>query len=232
MRLLLSAQESAAKEYDKFNQNTFETFMPEYSKRCLEEIREELYALYSPQEVEEIVSCFRGYKASFSFDDIKKHIIDKISSDSLFAVNTVKVLNDLYRVGFVGNKRGRQSAQWVYNKNQESLLTDDSWQIVIHPALLRALTISTRNNRQSRRIQNPVYQATILSIKYASIIVSFEKDGEWTEGYIPIWRLGNQEEYQAGTLDSYFFKDDILNVCIVYNNPYDDNYGRWNLYVV
>ena len=146
IRLLLAAQANRSRSFSKFDQLAFQTFMPEYSKQCLVEIREEMRALYSEKEIDDIFSCMRGYNAEFSFQDIHKRAV-KMYPQSAFATHTRDVLEDLYRVGVIGNKmmprskkRNRIEYKWAY-KGVDGLIVDDTWNIVVHPALRTALTI-------------------------------------------------------------------------------------------
>lgn len=45
--------------------------MPAYSKQCLIEVREEMHALYTAEEIEDIFNCLQGFKKLFTFEEIK-----------------------------------------------------------------------------------------------------------------------------------------------------------------
>ena len=121
VRLLLAAQSSGAKNYCRFNQHTFETFMPTYSKQCLAEIREEMCALYTIEEIEQIFSCLQGFKISFTYQEIVDRV-KMLFPDSKISMNCFTVLDDLYRMGAIGNIIGKDDTpRWAY-KGEEKLL--------------------------------------------------------------------------------------------------------------
>ena len=146
VRLILAAQSKNSKNFSSFNQNTFETCMQVYSKQCLVEVQEEMRALYTAEEIEHIFNCLRGFKTIFSFAEISARI-SRLFPASFLDERKVGVLNDLYRIGVIGNYLNRRtSTQWEY-KAQYSLLTDDPWQIIVHPSLHIELAISGRKDR-------------------------------------------------------------------------------------
>ncbi len=146
VRLILAAQSKNSKNFHLFNQNAFETFMHVYSKQCLVEIQEEMRALYTAEEINYIIQCFRGYKTTFSYDEIKERA-EKLFPNTFLAEKLVMVLNDLYRIGFIGNYLNKKTAtQWVYKENY-SLLIDAPWKMIIHPSLNVELSISGRKDK-------------------------------------------------------------------------------------
>lgn len=150
VRLLLSAQSCGAKNNYKFNQHTFETFMPTYSKQCLSEIREEMCALYTAEEIEQIFSCLQGYKISFTYQDILDRA-KMLYPNSKIATNCFTVLNDMYRMGAIGNVIGKDhSPRWAY-KGEEKLLIEAPWKITVHPALRIELSLNAKVEKHVNR---------------------------------------------------------------------------------
>lgn len=214
VRLLLAAQAKRSKNYFKFDQLAFQTFMPEYSKQCLTEVKEEMRALYSEGDIDHIFMCLRGYKAVFSFNEIGIRA-SEMYPDSLLAVKTRDVLEDLYRIGVVGNTRPmkrhtngrlRMEYKWEY-KEADGLIIDSVWQIVVHPALRTELAISGDAFSEITELLpnsgSETYQATITAIALRYISVSFYKDGAKEHGYIPIHYLGI-DGVQEGTIGQHF----------------------------
>ena len=68
-----------------------------YSTMSLDEIREEMRALYSEEQIDEILSFFTGYKAYFKYDDLIKRI-QSLFCNSILAKDLQTVLNDLYTI--------------------------------------------------------------------------------------------------------------------------------------
>lgn len=237
VRLLLAAQSKNSRDSSVFNQNTFDTFMPAYSKQCLVEVREEMRALYTAEEIESIFNCLQGFKVVFSFDEIEKRA-KRLHPNSIFARETYAVLCDMYRIGVVGNFLSNDRTPRWEHKEQYKLFVDDPWKIIIHPSLRIELSVSGRTDRRIAKItqkkqtdvlyklpskDNGTYRAIIEEIRYRYLLVSFEKDGEQQSGYISMNKLGicGVEE---GCLDIYFCVGDIIDVEIT---GYSEEFGNW-----
>ena len=203
--------------------------MPVYSKQCLVEIQEEMRALYTTEEIECIVSCLRGYKVKFSYQEIIERI-NKLYPGSRFAKETYNVLMDLYRIGIIGNSfDDKTTPQWSY-KGQYTLLIDEPWKMIIHPALRIELSVSTRIDRQREKRDNAqqVYKATVKDIRYRYILVSFKKDGLVEEGYISINNLG-VDGIQEGQIGLYYSEGETITVVMKNFNP---AYSNWYMQVL
>lgn len=240
VRLLLAAQSSEAKNYYQFNQHTFETFMPTYSKQCLAEIREEMCALYTAEEIEQIFSCLQGFKISFTYQEIFDRI-KMLYPDSKISTNCFTVLNDMYRMGAIGNIIGKDdSPRWAY-KGEEKLLIETPWKITVHPALRIELSLNAKVekhvNRElekrelgllaSRNRDTAIYTVTVEAIRYAYILVSFMKDGSIQRGYISVRNLGIVE-LEPGDLNKNFSIGDTLNARIA---GYSREFSNWFMVV-
>ena len=140
VRLIISAQNSLQKNNSTFSQAVFDSLAKEYSEESLIEIKEELRALYAPDQIETIISCFTGYKTTFSFSDIQERV-KTYYPDSILSTHLTDVLNDLYRLGFLGNfLPAAQSYHWQHKGDSRLILTDE-WRMFIHFALHGALSI-------------------------------------------------------------------------------------------
>lgn len=143
VRLLLSAQAKNSKDQSVFNQYAFETFMSVYSKQCLVEVREEMRALYTAEEIEHIFNCLQGFKIEFSYEEITGRV-NRLYPESIFAKEPYTVLSDMYRIGVIGNISSQdKSPRWEY-KGQDRLFIDEPWKIIIHPSLRIELSVSAR----------------------------------------------------------------------------------------
>lgn len=146
VRLILAAQSKNSKNFSVFDQNTFETFMREYSGKCLAEVIEEMKALYSAAEIESIINCLHGYKMIFSFEEMKTRS-HKLYPDSKMAKDTVRVLNDIYRIGMIGNYLNNKIPTVWAHRGQYKLLIDEPWKMIVHPALRLELTVSGKRDK-------------------------------------------------------------------------------------
>lgn len=235
VRLLLAAQSKNSKEFTEFNQNTFETFMPIYSQQCLTEVREEMHALYSESEIECIFNCLQGYKSVFSFQEISDRV-KRLYPDSFFAKETTTVLNDIYRMGVIGNSLpDNRTHRWVY-KGQYKLFYEEPWKIIIHPSLRLELSVNTRiekfikhtnkgNESRQNNKKSKVYEATITEIRNRYVRVSFIKNDQQMSGYISLNNL-RVEGLTEGGISNVFNVGDSIRVNLL---RYDENYKNWTL---
>lgn len=247
VRLLLAAQSKNSRNFSVFNQNTFETFMPVYSKQCLVEVREEMRALYTAEEIECIFNCLQGFRSVFSFNEIVERA-KSLYPNSVMANDPHAVLNDMYRIGIIGNVLlDDRSTRWVY-KEQYKLYIDDPWRIVIHPSLRIELSVSSRidkhidKKKQYHRMQvqaadslredyyvdTNTYNAKVKSIRLRYILVSFIKDGYEQTGYLSMKRIG-KPDIQPGDLAKYFCVGDELRVRI---SGYNHEFSNWYVSIV
>ncbi len=59
-------------------------------------------ALYTSEQIEEIINIFTGFKSIFSVHQLKLRV-NRFFVNSVMDTNFNTVLNDLYRLGFIGN---------------------------------------------------------------------------------------------------------------------------------
>lgn len=64
VRLLTVTQNSLHNGMSAFSQIVFDSTTKAYSEDSLQEIKEELRALYTAEEINEIIACFTGYRTS------------------------------------------------------------------------------------------------------------------------------------------------------------------------
>lgn len=219
VRLLRAAQSGRARGFKKFNQHAFDTFMPAYSKQCYAEIREEMRALYTKTEIEDIFRCIAGYKRVFTYDEFAKRA-QSICPQSTVAERPRSVLEDLYRIGVVGNVRKTdQSTRWGY-KGADTFFVEEPWAIIIHPALCIELSVSKRLDRQingdqkNRRTStaNQKFEATVYEVDNKFVRVEFIRDGTKQRGVI----LRKYSKYDLQRNDSVMIR------LLKYNATYDD----------
>lgn len=74
VRLILSAQNCIGSSNTCFSQATIDLCHKKYSTDSLIEIKEEMRALYSPEEINLIISCLTGFRSVFTIDELKWHI--------------------------------------------------------------------------------------------------------------------------------------------------------------
>ena len=146
VRFISTAQNCIHNNNTFFSQAVINSSAKSYSEDSLLEIKEELQALYTAQEIDVIISCFTGYKTVFSFAELKERI-KECFADTLLETNLNQVLNDLYRLGFLGNFLPAGKVYHWQHKGDGMLILSNEWRFVIHYALHNALSLGSRNNR-------------------------------------------------------------------------------------
>lgn len=144
VRFLIAAQNDSLHCNDTaFNQATFDALRKEYSKNSLTEIRQELQSLYTSEEIEMIIKLFRGGSRIFSSEEIRKKAAKGSKARKFWDEKKDDILEDLYRVGFLGNVKYNGSRNvWRWNhKGDTGVLDVDDWNLVIHYALCSELSI-------------------------------------------------------------------------------------------
>lgn len=150
VRLISSAKNCLQKESTSFSQAVFDALAKQYSAESLEEIREELRALYESDQIETIIRCFTGFKTMFSFAELQERV-DKYYSGTILSERLQPILNDLFRLGFIGNYLDSVGTYHWQHKGDSLLILTDDWRIVVHRALHKELTLSIQNDRGLNR---------------------------------------------------------------------------------
>ena len=144
VRLLIAAQNDAMHCCDTmFTQATFDSLRKEYSKNSLTEIRQELQALYTTEEIEMVIKLLRGGPRITTVEQIRKMAAKGSKARQLWDVRSEDILEDFYRVGLWGNVN-RTVAQYLWRWNHKAdtgVLTNNGWELAIHPALYNELSV-------------------------------------------------------------------------------------------
>lgn len=216
VRLIIAAQNSIASNAEFFSQDLYTSLTEEYSSESLKEIKEELNILYTPEEMEEIISLFRGFNAVFSLQDLKNRITNNYSG-TIWETKLNSILSDLYRVGFLGNLEWSSGTNaWQHRGNDGPVFNDD-WGFVVHRALRKTLLVSGKQDKQKRRIPKieigEIVEAKIVKIYKALILATFDKN-EW--------------HFNAAIKNpKYYYVEDQVVRCVV--KDYDREHKKWIL---
>ena len=154
VRLLSTAKNSVQNSNTIFKQAVFSSLSRAYSEESLSEIKEELRALYNAQEIDTIINCFMGYKTAFSIKQLRRRIADYFPG-SVMDTNFNQVIDDLYRLGFIGNFMPISKTYRWQHKGDERVILTDEWRLFVHYALHNALSIGSRLNYGLTRGQLP-----------------------------------------------------------------------------
>lgn len=190
VRLLITAKDSIKCDKTEFSVDVFDSIIKPYSLKCLEEIQEEMRAVYSNNQVIEILQCFRGFRSRFTLQELEFHIKKNHSYNDVL-INLESILHDLYRLGVIGNYSGLSGSYHWQHKGDTGLLFTDEWQMQIHRALWGALQISKKHDDSAKRIpkESISYEGKVLDVLVDEIEddfarVRFNIDGNPQNGII------------------------------------------------
>ena len=146
VRFITAAQNDSLHCNDEsFTQSAIETLMKEYSKNSLTEIRQELQSLYTSSEIEMVLKMLRGGSRCFNKTDIRKRAAKGSAAREFWDEHSDEIVEDFYRVGIFGNiNRLSYAPEWKWrwnHKDDMGVLTDNNWELVIHSALCKELSI-------------------------------------------------------------------------------------------
>lgn len=227
VRLISSAQSSIKCRETAFNQSVFDSIKKLYSVDSLTEIREEMRALYNTDEIELIVSCFSGYKTFFSLKQLQKRI-QEFFPGTLLENDLSKVLQDLYRLGFVGNYLPYSKTYRWQHKGDHGILFSDSYKIMIHYALHPALSLGGRQDYALSLNDSPE-PGDIVCIKITHVTktyayASFSKMKKKYRGFINNKSIGIEE-------NTHDLRDNLTvgYECRARVIRYNETYRNWDL---
>lgn len=198
VRLILVAKSGICGEKTFFNLDTFSLCRKEYSKESLVEIREEMRALYSEKEIDEIISCFTGYRVVFTMKDLQNRVATYFQNSCL-SKNLNQILVDLYRLGVIGNyDHFSKSYRWQH-KGDDQLIISDEWKFIVHPALQSALSVSGKHdnslNHQAQKVKvADCVEVEVLANNLNFIIVKFEKGSNQYTGSLSKSLLSSKQQ--------------------------------------
>lgn len=151
VRLVACAQNCLASNNESFSQKTIDFSRKRYSVESFVELKEELRALYSPNEIEIITQSLRGFHRIFSLEEIEKRV-ESLYKGTFLEKKLRAVLTDLYRIGIIGNTLvSARTYRWQH-KGDDGIILDNNWSIVIHPALISALSVNKRQDSVTRKL--------------------------------------------------------------------------------
>lgn len=222
VRMLISAQNSIQKNASCFSQSVFDSFRKAYSTESLNEIKEELAALYSNQEIEDIVSCFNGFKISFSFKEFQDRT-RMLCPHSPRLQDLLSVLRNLFRIGVIGNISTMSHEHRWYHRGDIDLQITDDWNIYVHNALHAALSLTSKRDyqRSLKPSNGAIVKVKVVKIFHSRVLVSIDHQGHIYKGCVPITEISNSM-VRKGFLDEVLSEGEIMQGCILrYNSQYN-----------
>ncbi|TYS18472.1 hypothetical protein FZC78_02730 [Rossellomorea vietnamensis] len=226
VRFIISAQNSINNDSTSFSQSVFSSLHKQYSIDSLNEIREEMRALYTSEQIEDIINVLTGYKSIFSVNQLRNRVT-KFFGNSIMDTNFNAVLNDLYRLGLIGNFfPASQMYRWQH-KGDDRLIIADEWRIMIHQALQSALSVGKRQDYNMKRYENPQI-GDVVSFEVKAITKSFVNGsigyfGKKLPGYIHISKIADTYIHN---LNDFVTEGEEMRAVII---EYDEKYSKWSL---
>lgn len=227
VRLIMVAQNSLHNGTSAFSQIVFDSTSKVYSENSLQEIKEELRALYTADEINDIITCFTGYRTSFSVKDLQKRI-NQYFSETVLKTKFRQVIEDLYRLGFLGNLLpATQTYRWQH-KGDSSVILSDEWRLCVHYGLHSALSIGTRNNMGIKRDAQvgDTTRATVYDVISQFALVEFKLFGQNYKGSIHISEFGNQRGAYIPRLSDIVQDGDQFKVSLI---KFNEKHLNWEL---
>ena len=141
------------------------------------------------------------------------------------------MLNDLYRLGFIGNFLPESKTYHWQHRGDNALILSDEWRICIHHALYSALSIGGRVDYGLKKNSTPqrgdVARAVIISVKETLAIAKFLYAGKEYYGFIPISNFKKvYDVYYISDLTEYAKEGDEHRVII---GEYNQAHNTWGL---
>lgn len=226
VRLIISAQNCINCESKSFSQAVFTSLHRQYSMDSLVEIKEEMRALYDAEEIEEIINVFTGFRAIFSIKQLKDRLSEHFPN-SIMDKHLVAVLNDLFRLGFIGNYLPASRMYRWQHKGDDRLIISDEWRIMIHQALQSALSVGKRLDYSLKCFDKPQI-GDVVSFEVEKINHSFANGiinhyGNLYPAYIHISEISNTF---IKYINEFLTVGDTVQTVIL---RYDEKYSRWAL---
>lgn len=148
IRLIGAMKSSTASSMQSIDQEVISQSIKEYSVNSLVEISDELNAMYTPVQTGVIQAWLRGFKSPFTVEEFVERI-ESFSNTKLYFpdINIEAVLQDLYRVGVVGNYSPYQEKHRWQHKLDDEAIIGDGWLFTFHNGLNSSLSIVKANTK-------------------------------------------------------------------------------------
>lgn len=226
VRFIISAQNCINNDSTSFTQAVFSSLHKQYSIDSLTEIKEEMRALYTPEQIEDIINVFTGFKSVFSVSQLRTRI-SNFFSDSIMDTNFNAVVNDLYRLGFIGNYLpASQMYRWQH-KGDDRIIISDEWRLMIHQALQSALSVGKKLDYSLKRFEEPQI-GDVVSFNVKKIEKSFVNGLIYFYGrYFPAYiHISNIADTYVSNLSDVVTEGEDLQAVVT---EYDKKYFKWSL---
>ena len=230
IRLMITAQNSLYNDSEAFYTKVFDSIVKAYSEDSLQEIKEELRALYTSEEIDCIIMCFTGFQTVFTLHDLKERI-GHYFSETILENNLNQVLNDLYRLGVIGNYLPVSKTYRWKHRGDDVIILADEWRICVHIALHSALSLGRRNDYGLNRGKEPQpgdisIGAIVERVEKYFVKVRFQHYGMEYRGQIHISEIAKWKGSYIEDLRYTVYRGEKIDVVV---KDYNDKYSIWDL---
>lgn len=228
VRLITASQNSIHSNSGCFSQAVFDSCQKRYSIDSLIEIKEEMRALYSPDDIDCIVRCLTGFRIVFSMEELERRIA-KYFNATILSTNLNSILNDIYRLGIIGNYSTLSRSYRWQHKGDEGIIISDEWSIIVHQALQNSLSISRRhdagvlNFSKNNPQEGEEYEVTVYKVLPYFLLVQFFVKDKLHKGSIHISKLSY---CFVKDINEFAKKGDKFRAKVL---EYDPTYTNWRM---
>lgn len=226
VRLIISAQNCINCDRKSFSQDVFASLHKQYSIDSLVEIKEEMRALYTAEEIEEIINVFTGFRTVFSVSQLKTRVSEYFAN-GVMDLHFNSVLNDLYRLGFIGNYLpASQMYRWQY-KGDDRLIIADEWRIMIHQALQNALSVGKKQDYSMKKFDTPqIGDLVSFEVEYINHAFANGKIDYYGTSYPAYMHISQITNAYVNEINDFLQVGNIYRVIIL---EYDTKYSKWSV---
>lgn len=229
VRFLLAVESSLSSNDYKFSKQVFIDSMDEYSKKSLEELKEELNASYTKEEIDEIFIWLNGFRTIFTLEELQERV-NKYFPNSKLKADIPSVLKGLFRVGVIGNySKITQNYLWKHRGNDDPVF-DEEWLFYVHRGLFKALSINTKTNYKKYLYSNKkevksgeIFECFIDKIFPKMILAHFSDNYTSYNAYIPISEIADWFITEDFMFENFVVGDSVEAKLI----EFDENHQNW-----
>lgn len=126
-----------------FTLQNLQASLEEYSPDSLDELQEELRAIYDTAQVDGILRVLRGAPDKFTAEELEERAKD-LAPDCPLSTDIRQSLSTLYRQGFVGNITFNPTRYRLQCRGANHPIFSDDWLFFVHSGLQKTLSIVPR----------------------------------------------------------------------------------------
>lgn len=227
VRFLYLAIENAQNQ-EIFDKNLLISILQEYSSDSRTEIEEEMSAIYSNEEIGDLINSVDNFKESFSSEEYEAYVAERFSTSKILE-NTQSALKILYLYGVIGCQNDKiEKVNWAYKG--DTFAEGNSWRYIIHSGLKHTLhyEVAKIKGEYYYDIKGMTYECKIVRTRKKAVDVEFYHNGKRFNGSIHVRELNLNEFVENLQEDTRFVKGNTIKA---YATSYNLKTNKWRLVV-